>query len=135
EVHEGDVILHNSPYHGAPQGPDFCLCVPAFYEDELIGFSITSAHHLDVGALTPGSCGIVNAVDIYAEGLQFKALKVYQNGEKNHYLWEMIKDNLRISDLVMGDVEAQIAAAQIGAKRYIEIVEKYGIDTVKAANE
>ena len=27
---------------------------------ELIGFSVTTAHHLDIGAHTPGSCGIVD---------------------------------------------------------------------------
>lgn len=59
----GDVVLHNSTYHGASHGPDFGLCVPVFYEEELVGFSVTTAHHLDVGASTPGSCGIVDAVD------------------------------------------------------------------------
>ena len=48
----------------------------------LIGWSVTTAHHLDIGALSPGSCGIVDAVDTYAEGLQFKAIKVYDRGDK-----------------------------------------------------
>ena len=45
--------------------------MPVFYKDELVAFSVTTAHHLDIGALTPGSCGIVDAIDAYAEGLQF----------------------------------------------------------------
>src|SRR5699024_9405442 len=131
----GDIILHNSPYHGGSHGPDFGLCIPVFYKDELIGFSVTTAHHLDVGALTPGSCGIVDAIDAYAEGLQFKAVKVYEQGVKNRYVWDILRDNIRSSDIVVGDMEAQIAAAQIGEKRYIEIVEKYGLDIIKAASE
>lgn len=131
----GDVIMHNSPYHGASHGPDVGFCIPVYYQDELIGFSVTTAHHLDIGASTPGSCGIVDAVDAYAEGLQFKAIKVYEKGVKNRYIWDILYDNIRASKLVVGDMEAQIAAAKIGAQRYIEIIEKYGLDTVQAASE
>ncbi|WP_230309207.1 hydantoinase B/oxoprolinase family protein [Planomicrobium sp. YIM 101495] len=131
----GDIILHNSTYHGASHGPDFGICVPVFYQEELIGFSVTTAHHLDVGASTPGSCGIVDAVDAYAEGLQFKAIKVYEQGKKNTFIWNVLRDNIRSSDMVVGDIEAQIAAARIGAERYLEIVEKYGLDIVEATAE
>jgi len=131
----GDVIMHNSAYHGASHGPDIGFCVPVFYQDQLIGFSVTTAHHLDVGALTPGSCGIVDAVDAYAEGLQFKAIKVFEKGVKNRQVWSILRDNIRAADMVVGDMEAQIAAARIGADRYLEIVNKYGMDTVLAASE
>jgi N-methylhydantoinase B len=131
----GDVIMHNSPYHGASHGPDVGFCIPVFYKDELIGFSVTTAHHLDIGASTPGSCGIVDAVDAYAEGLQFKAIKVYEKGVKNRYIWDLLMDNIRAPKLVVGDMEAQIASAKIGAQRYIEIIEKYGLETVQAASE
>src|ERR671935_102697 len=60
---EGDVIIHNSPYHGASHGPDVGFCVPVFFDNELVGFSFTTAHHLDIGSMSPGSCGIVDAVD------------------------------------------------------------------------
>ena len=88
----------------------------------LIGFSVTTAHHLDIGAHTPGSCGIVDAVDTYAEGLQFKAIKVIDQGKRNEAVWEIIRDNIRIPDLVVGDMDAQIAAAQIGAQRFLDLV-------------
>ncbi|MFD0051251.1 hydantoinase B/oxoprolinase family protein [Actinomycetes bacterium NPDC127524] len=131
----GDVIMHNSPYHGASHGPDVGFCIPVFYKNELVGFSVTTAHHLDIGASTPGSCGIVDAVDAYAEGLQFKAIKVYDKGIKNRYVWDILVDNIRAPRLVVGDMEAQIAAARIGAKRYVEIIEKYGLETVVGASE
>ncbi|MCM3760143.1 hydantoinase B/oxoprolinase family protein [Alkalihalobacillus oceani] len=135
EFYPGDVIIHNSTYHGASHGPDIGICVPVFYNGELIGFSVTTAHHLDIGALTPGSCGIVDATDAYAEGLQFKAIKVYEKGEKNRFIWNLLRDNIRASDMVVGDIEAQIAAANIGAERYIELVNKYSLETVLAASE
>ncbi|OLE96350.1 MAG: hydantoin utilization protein B, partial [Cyanobacteria bacterium 13_1_20CM_4_61_6] len=132
---EGDVIIHNSPYHGASHGPDVGFCVPIFARGELVGFSFTTAHHLDIGSMSPGSCGIVDAVDAYAEGLQFKALKCYERGRKNDAVWRMMRDNIRASDMVVGDMEAQVAACQIGAQRYVELLEQYGRETVDAATE
>jgi N-methylhydantoinase B len=130
----GDVIMHNDPYGGASHGPDVAFCVPVFDGEALIGFSVTTAHHLDIGAHTPGSCGIVDAVDAFAEGLQFKAIKVVDQGKRNEMVWNVIRDNIRISDLVVGDMEAQIAAAQIGARRFLDLVRRYGKATVAAAS-
>jgi N-methylhydantoinase B len=135
EFRPGDVIMHNDPYGGASHGPDVAFCVPVFDDGELIGFSVTTAHHLDIGAHTPGSCGIVDAVDTYAEGLQFKAIKVVDEGKRNEAVWQIVRDNIRIPDLVVGDMNAQIAAAQIGAQRYLDLVRRYGHDTVHGAYE
>ena len=132
-IRPGDVIMHNDPYGGASHGPDVAFCVPVFLDAKLIGFSTTTAHHLDIGALTPGSAGIVDAVDTYAEGLQFKAIKVIDEGRPNHAVWHMLRDNIRAPALVVGDMEAQIKAAQIGADRYLSLVGQYGLETVSLA--
>jgi N-methylhydantoinase B len=131
----GDVIMHNDAYAGASHGPDVAFCVPVFHRGDLVGFSVTTAHHLDIGALTPGSCGIVDAIDAYAEGLQFKAIKVHDAGRRNDAVWQLLRDNIRASDLVVGDMEAQIAAARIGAERFVEVIERYGMAAVDAAYE
>jgi N-methylhydantoinase B len=135
KVEPGDVIMHNDPYGGASHGPDIAFCVPVFLAKKLIGFSVTTAHHLDVGALTPGSCGIVDAVDTYAEGLQFKAVKIVSRGRKNEAVWQILRSNIRASDLVVGDMEAQIAAAEIGAARFKTLVKHYGELTFNGAFE
>lgn len=135
EIRDGDVIMHNDAYSGASHGPDVAFIVPAFHDGQLVAFAATTAHHLDIGALSPGSCGIVDAIDAYAEGLQFKAIKVYDQGKKVAPVWQLLRDNIRVSDLVVGDMEAQIAAARIGAKRYLGLVEQYGRETIDAACE
>ena len=109
--------------------------VPIFHEGELVAFSATTAHHLDLGALTPGSCGIVDATDAYAEGLQFNAIKIEEGGRRNEWFWRFIRDNVRAAQLVVGDMEAQVAACRIGAERFLELVGRYGIETVRAAGE
>ncbi|MCL4133472.1 UNVERIFIED_CONTAM: hypothetical protein GTU68_051997 [Idotea baltica] len=134
-IKPGDVFMHNDAYAGASHGPDVGFAVPIFHQDALAGFSVTTAHHLDIGALTPGSCGIVDAVDAYAEGLQFKAVRVYDEGKKVEPVWQILRSNIRIADLVVGDMEAQVAAARIGADRFAVLLDQYGLDTVTGAYE
>jgi N-methylhydantoinase B len=134
-LNPGDVIMHNDPYGGASHGPDVGFAVPVFLDGNLIGFSVTTAHHLDIGALTPGSTGIVDAVDTYAEGLQFKAIKVVDAGRRNEAVWSILRDNIRASALVVGDMEAQVQTAQIGAERFLALVKTYSLNTVMDAFE
>jgi N-methylhydantoinase B len=132
-VRPGDVIMHNDAYAGASHGPDVGFVVPVFHDGALVAFAATTAHHLDIGALSPGSCGIVDAIDAFAEGLQFKAIKVYDRGLRNEAVWQLLRDNIRVSDLVVGDMEAQIAAARIGAERLGALIARYGYPRFKAA--
>jgi N-methylhydantoinase B len=135
EWRPGDVVIHNHSYYGASHQPDVAFVVPIFWEGELVGLSATTAHHLDLGALTPGSCGIVDATDAYAEGLQLNAVKIEEEGRRNHWIWQILRDNVRASQIVVGDMEAQVAAARIGAERFLELIGRYGLETVQAASE
>jgi N-methylhydantoinase B len=131
----GDVVIHNHAYYGASHQPDVGFVVPVFHDGRLIGFSATTAHHLDLGALTPGSCGIVDAQDAFAEGLQFNAIKIEEGGRRNDFIWQILRDNCRAPQLVVGDMEAQVAACKIGAGRFLELIERYGLQTVQDASE
>jgi N-methylhydantoinase B len=135
EWRPGDVVVHNHPYYGASHQPDVGFAVPVFVDEELVGFSMTTAHHLDLGALTPGSCGIVTATDTFAEGLLLAATKVEDAGREVQSAWRIIADNTRIPHLVVGDMKAQVAAAKLGAARYSELIGQYGLDAVRAAAE
>jgi N-methylhydantoinase B len=131
---EGDIILHNDPYRGASHAPDFAIVIPIFYQDTLTAFSVTTAHHLDVGADKPGTC-IIDTVDSYSESVRLDALKIIEEGKRNETAWQLIADNVRIPDMVMGDIEAQISAARAGADRLHDLFEEYGHDTVKLAGQ
>ena len=128
----GDVILHNDPYYGASHAPDFGIIIPIFHDGTLTGFSVTTAHHLDVGADKPGTC-IIETIDAYSESVRLKALKILEEGERNDTAWQVIADNIRVPDMVMGDIEAQISAARVGVDRMEELFSEYGHDTVKRA--
>ncbi len=72
----GDVVVHNHPYYGASHQPDVRFCVPVFVGDELVGFSVTTAHHLDLGALSPGHAAASSTpTNAYAEGLLLNAVQ------------------------------------------------------------
>jgi N-methylhydantoinase B len=47
----------------------------------------------------------------------------------------MLRDNIRASEMVLGDMEAQISACRTGEQRFIEVVKDYGLDAVLAASE
>lgn len=130
----GDVVIHNDPYYGASHAPDFAIVVPVFYDDELTSFSVTTAHHLDVGSDKPGTC-IIDTIDAYSESIRLDALKIVEDGERNETAWQLIADNIRMPDMVMGDIEAQISAAQVGVNRLEELFDEYGHETVKYAGQ
>ncbi len=107
--------------------------MPVFFENELVGFSANTAHHVDIGAATPGL--IIDVPDMFAEGMLFNGSKLYQEGVRNDALWRYIRDNTRVPGLVMGDLEAQIASAELGVRRFQELLATYGKDTVLQATQ
>ncbi len=76
--------------------------------------------------------GSTGSTDIYAEGLQMRSLKIYEAGRRNDTLWQIIRDNVRYPDAALGDLRAQIASCQLGARRYGELLARYGRATVEA---
>ncbi len=127
----GDIVIHNHPYYGASHSPDIAIVAPVFYEGELVGFSGNTAHHVDIGAATPGL--IIDVPDVFAEGMLFKGVKLYERGTLNRALWQFIETNTRAPQQVMGDIEAQVAAAELGVKRFGELLDQYGKETLLAA--
>jgi N-methylhydantoinase B len=127
----GDCVIHNHPYYGASHSPDIGIVMPVFFEGELVGFSANTAHHVDIGAATPGL--VIDIPDVYAEGMLLNGLKLYNEGVRNEALWKFIRDNTRVPGLVMGDLEAQIASAELGVQRFIQLMQTYGKDTVLQA--
>ena len=132
-IEEGDVILHNNPYYGATHSPDVHIAVPIFYKNRLIAFSALQAHLLDIGAHTPGLC--IDALDVWAEARLYSGLKIYEKGVKNEQLWRHILDNVRTPSMNESDMEAMVTAAQFGRRRFLELVEEYGLEVILSAAE
>lgn len=129
----GDVILHNHPYHGAAHSPDYGIVIPIFWEGEHVGFAGCTGHVSDIGGNFPGLC--MDVVDVWAEGKLMDSMKIYDGGVRNDMLIQHILDNVRTPEQNRGDLEALVACARIGEKRFLELLERYGIDTVMSASE
>lgn len=128
EWYEGDVVVHNHPYHGASHTPDLAIVIPIFYNKKLVGFSGNTAHHIDIGAATPGL--IIDVHDVYAEGMLFAGTKLYRKGKRNDAMWNFIHNNSRAARQLVDDIEAQIASARLGVKRFIELLDRYGQELI-----
>ena len=135
-LEEGDVIIANTPYAGGGTHlSDVSVIYPVFYHKELVAFTVNKAHWTELGGTFPGSVSTV-ATEIYQEGLQFPFIKVKSKGKLNDALVDLIKANVRLPDSTLGDLFAGIAAAEVGAKRVISIIEKYGLKTfIKAKDD
>ncbi len=133
EWHEGDLVIHNHPYHGSSHSPDIAVVVPVFYEGALVGYSANTAHHLDIGAATPGL--IIDIPDVFAEGMLFAGTKLYERGKRNEAVWEFIRRNSRAARQLQDDLDAQIASARLGAKRFVELMDRYGRQMVLDATQ
>lgn len=131
EWYEGDVVVHNHPYHGSSHTPDLAIVIPIFHKGELVGYSANTAHHIDIGAATPGL--IIDVPDVYAEGMLFAGTKLYRKGKRNDTMWRFIRNNSRAARQLVDDIEAQIASARLGAKRFNELLDQYGKDLVFGA--
>ncbi|MGH1413570.1 MAG: hydantoinase B/oxoprolinase family protein [Pelagimonas sp.] len=128
-IHEGDVFMMNYGNICGQHLNNMVLYAPVHDRGTLIGFVATRAHWTDVGGMTPGSVS-TNAREIFQEGIQFRTVKIYKRGTRCPEIYRMLRHNTRYPDIVTGDMEAQIAAVELGRRRYAEMIEKYGWDTL-----
>ena len=133
DIHEGDIIFHNDPYHGATHSPDCAIVMPIYHREELVGFAGASAHLLDIGGAYPGLN--IDAVDIYAEGNIYRAVKLAVKGVRQDGLWQHILENMRTPTPNEGDIQAMIAACELAKRRYLDLIGRYGLAAVEAAGQ
>ena len=126
ELSKGDVIIVNDPYSGGTHLPDITFVTPIFYRGEIVSFAVNRAHHSDIGGKTPGSIP-VDAESIYEEGLVIPPVKLVNRGKVNSDILKIILANTRTPKIRKGDIYAQLAANNVGAKRVIELIDKCSI--------
>ena len=133
-LHPGDVILTNDPFHGGHNShlPDWGYIRPVFYEGELLFFTLVRGHMMDTGGSFPGGY-FANAYDIIAEGLCIPPLKVVKRGVVDEDLNKLIFNNVRWPVEVKIDTDAMIATSKFAENRIIDLLRRYGKDTVLAS--
>jgi N-methylhydantoinase B len=130
EIQEGDAFITNHPYlGGSPHAPDMGLLTPIFYQGDWVGFAANMAHKSDIGGTVPGS-GSGNAREIFQEGLHLPPVKYMSRLQPVREIEAMISANSRTPALVIGDLRGQVGAARLGERRMVELMARYGKETV-----
>ncbi len=128
----GDVVACNDPFAGGTHLPDLTLVSPVFAPGEgaPVAFVANRAHHADIGGMAPGS--MPASTELYQEGLIIPPVKLVDAGRLNEGIMDLIARNVRTPEERRGDLSAQIAANQTGVRRYLEVVERYGLAEMRA---
>ncbi|MCA2011212.1 hydantoinase B/oxoprolinase family protein [Cereibacter sphaeroides] len=126
-LEDGDILICNDPWVGAGHAPDVFVATPIFHRGRLAGFACTCAHHADMG----GRLGATDAREVYEEGVIIPVSKLWRAGERNDELYRLLARNVRMSEKVLGDISAQIAANRVGAKGIVALMEDFGLEQLE----
>jgi N-methylhydantoinase B len=130
DIAAGDMFVCNHPYEGGlPHVSDMAFVAPILSGATLVGFAGSIAHKADVGGTMPGSTS-ASATEIFQEGLLLPPVKIHSRGVFNGDLERLILANSRQPELVRGDMNAQMAATQMGAHRILQSCEQFGVAAV-----
>jgi N-methylhydantoinase B len=127
----GDTFLSNDPYQGGTHACDFAVVRPVFHRGEVIAFAIAVAHLLDVGGAQPGSLP-PDASSVFQEGLRLSGVRLTRGDRILDDLERVIVENVRLPALVLGDINAELAAVRVAERRLVETLERYGRETTLA---
>ncbi len=132
-LQDGDVLIGNDPYHGGGCLSDYNVFAPVVVNGKPLLVVSIQCHHGDTGSTAPGARKH-DALDIWAEGVRFPAVKVVERGVERADVVYMMKTNNR-NPKFLGDFRAQIGAAQRGRDRLNEAIAKYGAPAILGAVE
>ena len=133
-MREGDVYYHNDVYlseGSVGHLPDLTTTVPVFHEGRVVAFVQAFGHHDDIGGMVAGSMP-AHATSAYQEGLMVPPVRLFKEGVRNDDLYRVIVRNSRTPESFAGDLDSEVAACQMGARRLKRLFETYGTEMVEA---
>lgn len=127
-IFEGDSYLTNDPWKGTGHLHDFTFVNPSFRGGRLVGYFACTAHVVDVGGRGFGP----DAAEVYEEGLRIPIMKFAERGRVDRNLLNIIRNNVREADQVIGDLHSLSACNDTGHRRLMDMMEEFGIDDLEA---
>ena len=133
-MRDGDVFYHNDVY--LSEGsighlPDLTTTVPVFHGGEVVAFVQAFGHHDDIGGMVPGSMP-AHATSAFQEGLMVPPVRLFSAGVRNDDLYRVIVRNSRTPESFAGDLDSEVAACRMGARRLAGLFARYGTATIEA---
>ena len=122
----GDAVLLNDPFAGGAHLPDLTLVTPVFAgHDDPVAFVANRAHHADIGGSRAGGVS-ADSTEIFQEGLRIPPVKLFEGGDPDEAVFDLLLANVRTPEERRGDLRAQRAANETGRKRFESLVERRG---------
>lgn len=125
DYHPGDAFITNDPWALAGHLNDLCVMSPIFYQGRLAAFTACVFHHSDIGGRVSS-----DNQDVFEEGLFIPVVKLYDRGELNQSVLEMIRWNVRTPDEVIGDIRSQIAANHVCSEKICQMLKESGLESL-----
>jgi N-methylhydantoinase B len=127
ELENGSMVVVNNPYIAGTHLNDVTVIKPIYFKEKLVAFAANKAHHSDVGGLVPGSIS-ANARSLFEEGFIINPMLLMRKGEFVPETLSILKSNSRTPVERLGDLKAQVAANVTGERRFIALIDKYGME-------
>jgi N-methylhydantoinase B len=127
----GDTFLTNDPFEGGTHACDFAVVRPIFADGAIVAYAIAIAHLLDVGGAVAGSLP-PDATSVFQEGLRLSGVRLTRDDRVINDLIRIVTENVRLPDLLLGDINAELAAVRIAERRLLEAIGKYGASALNA---
>jgi N-methylhydantoinase B len=124
----GDSLITTDPWIGASQINDVFFVTPIFYRNRIVAYAMSVSHSPDVG----GRLLSADSKEVFEEGFRLPIMKLFDAGEPNEDLFRIIRLNVRVPDIVVGDLMAQFASNTIMARRLVEFLEAKGLEDADA---
>jgi len=131
-LRQGDIFVLNDPYAGGTHLNDITFTMPVFSEETLIGFAVSRGHWMDLGGGAAGGQAFFGT-HIAGEGLRLPPLRLFENYQVNSDILAIILNNTRTPQYVRGDLQAHVGALRGAEQELRRAVERYGLETVRAA--
>lgn len=122
-IFEGDVYITNDPWKGTGHLHDFTFVSPSFRNGTLVGYFACTAHVVDVGGRGFGP----DAAEVYEEGIFIPIMKFAERGQVNRDLINIMRNNVREADQVVGDLYSLAACNQTGHNRLMDMMAEFAI--------
>jgi len=122
----GDVLITNDPWQTAGQINDITITTPIFKNGRLIALFANTCHSADIG----GRILSAEAREVFEEGLRIPIMKLFDRGEPNKILMQIVRINVRQPDEVIGDFYAQTSCNETGGRALLEMMEEFNLDSI-----
>jgi N-methylhydantoinase B len=127
----GDVLITNDPWQTAGQINDITITTPVFKNGKLVALFANTCHSADIG----GRILSAEAREVFEEGLRIPIMKLFERGEPNQVLMQIVRSNVRQPDEVVGDFYAQTASNDAGGRALLEMMDEFGLDDIDAISD